>query len=170
MKQAISGVTDPETTEVTVMIVWPTIAATSLGRSLGRLYAIRSGFGRTVTFGRIFVLLSIPVALGLFFFMLLPGIGRRYRLTNRRMLIEHALSGKAISWVALEDFDGIRIEVLPGQEWHAAGEMIFLKGQVESFRLHGVSRPESFRQTCLKVRQAYVAVKKIREHEAAATA
>ena len=170
MKQAISGVTDPETTEVTVMIVWPTIAATSLGRALGRLYAIRSGFGRAVTFGRIFVLLSIPVALGLFFFMLLPGIGRRYRLTNRRVLDEHALSGKAIRWVALEDFDGIRIEVLPGQQWHAAGEMIFLKGQVESFRLHGVSRPESFRQTCLKVRQAYVAVKKIRQQEAAATA
>jgi hypothetical protein len=170
MKQAISGVTAPEAAEVTVMIVWPTIAATSLGRALGRLYSIRAGFGRVVTFGRIFVLLSIPVALGLFFFLLLPGIGRRYRLTNRRVIIEHALSGKPDRWVALEDFDGIRIEVLPGQEWHAAGEMIFLKGQVESFRLHGVSRPESFRQTCLKVRQAYVSVKKIREHEAAVSA
>jgi len=29
---------------------------------------------------------------------------------------------------------------------------------VETLRLSGVSRPESFRQTCLKVRQSYVSV------------
>ena len=168
MKQAIAGVTAPVANEVTVMIVSPTIAATSLGRALGRLYSIKAGFSPSLTLGRLFVLLSIPVALPLFFFMLLPGVGRRYRLTNRRVIIEHALSGKADRWVSLEDFDGIRIEVLPGQEWHAAGEMIFLKGQIETFRLHGVSRPEPFRQTCLKTRQAYVSVKQIRAHEAAA--
>jgi hypothetical protein len=53
------------------------------------------------------------------------------------------------------------VDVRPGQEWYPAGDLIFKKGQVETFRLPGVSRPESFRQTCLKARQSFDAVKKL---------
>ena len=40
MKQAIAGVAPTEFDEVTMMVVWPSIAATAIGRFCGRLYAI----------------------------------------------------------------------------------------------------------------------------------
>lgn len=160
MKQAISGVAPPETSEVTIMTVYPTIAAHPLGQTIGRMCMNRSGFGTFFTLGKLFALLSIPVAMGLFFFDLLPFVGRRYRLTNRRVIVEIALPVKEERSVSLADFDAIDVVVLPGQEWYPAGELIFRKGTLESFRLSGVSRPETFRQTCLKAQRAAVGVKK----------
>jgi hypothetical protein len=46
--------------------------------------------------------------------------------------------------------------VRPGQEWYQAGDLIFRKGAVETLRLEGVSRPETFKRTCLKARMGYV--------------
>lgn len=139
------------------MTVWPTIAATGLGRFLGRLYAIRLGIG-WLTLGKIIALLSIPVAMPLFFAMLLPPMARRYRLTNRRVAIEKGLRGAAERWVELSRFDAIDVIVRPGQAWYPAGDLVFRNGQVETFRLVGVSRPETFKRTCLKARQGYVSV------------
>jgi hypothetical protein len=160
MKQAISGVSPPEASEVTIMTVYPTIAAHPMGHTIGQLCMNRTGFGTFFTLGKLFALLSIPVAMGLFFYDLLPYIGRRYRLTNRRVIVETALPVKDERSVSLADFDTIEVAVLPGQAWYPAGELIFRKGQIESFRLSGVSRPETFRQTCLKAQRAAVGVKK----------
>jgi hypothetical protein len=82
----------------------------------------------------------------------------RYRLTNRRVIVERGINPKIEQYVDLNRFDTIDVEVDPGQEWYAAGDLIFRRGPVETLRLSGVSRPESFRQTCLKVRQSYVSV------------
>ncbi len=87
MKQAIAGVAPSQSQEVTVTIEWPTIAATGLGRFLGRLYAIRAGFW-IITVGRLFMGLTLPLGLFLFFWMLAPWKVRRYRLTNRRVIVE----------------------------------------------------------------------------------
>jgi hypothetical protein len=166
MKQAIAGVAPPELSEVTIMTVWPSIAATGLGRFLGRRYESRVGIGNILTIGNIWKIASIPVALGIFFVMLLvPGMNRRYRLTNRRLAIENGLSPKVESAVALADFDTIDIEYLPGQEWYPCGEMIFRKGKIETFRLSAVPRPESFRQVCLKTQRAYSSVKEALAHQ-----
>ncbi len=63
--------------------------------------------------------------------------------------------------VPLDRFDSVHIEVQPGQEWFKAGDLVFTKGQVETFRLAGVSRPEAFRTTCMKSHLAYVGVKSL---------
>jgi serine protease Do len=55
--------------------------------------------------------------------------------------------------------DAIDLVVQPGQEWYDCGDLVFRRGPIETLRLSGVSRPEPFRQTCLKVRQSYVSVK-----------
>ena len=69
-------------------------------------------------------------------------------------------------YVDLDRFDAIDVAVSPGQEWYAAGDLVFRRGAIETLRLPGVSRPESFRQTCLKARQAYVAVASAQGHAA----
>jgi hypothetical protein len=180
MKQAIAGVMPPEEGEVTIMSVWPSLAALEGGRFFGRLYGNRAGFtlaGIPITVGRIIALLSIPFILPIFFLTLLPCLifvpkwgpiprvyvsnswAKRYRLTNRRLIIER-LSGEEESSVALDNFDAIDVVVLPGQAWYPAGELVFRKGKVETFRLSGVPRPETFRQTCLKAQLAHTTVKK----------
>ena len=55
---------------------------------------------------------------------------------------------------------GDKVVIRPGQEWYPAGDLIFRKGKIETFQLQGVRRPETFRQTIMKTRDAYVGVKK----------
>jgi hypothetical protein len=158
MKQAISGVAPPDLGEVTVMTVWPSIAANPVGRALGRMYAIRAGLGNFLTIGKLMMALTIPVALGLYFFRLAPFACRRYRLTNRRVLILNGPTGVAERAIGLDEFDTVDLVVLPGQEWYKAGELIFRRGTIEALRLRGVSRPETFRQTCLKAQRSRAGV------------
>ena len=70
--------------------------------------------------------------------------------------------------VQLDRFDDVRVDVQPGQAWYHAGDLVFLQGDVETFRLPGVSRPEAFRACCLKARHSYVGVQKVKERQLAA--
>jgi hypothetical protein len=67
---------------------------------------------------------------------------------------------KPSQYVDLDRFDSIEVVVHPGQEWYPAGDLIFRKGKIETFQLKGVRRPETFRQTIMKARDAFVGVKK----------
>ena len=181
MAQPIAGVVSDQEKEVTVMTVWPSIAAFGYGRWWGRLYENKVGFtlfNVPITLGNIAALLSIPFILPLYFHMLIPklpfvvfGIHNpwclRYRLTNRRVIVEQAFGGGEQGSVALDRFDAIDVEVQPGQGWYPAGDLVFRKGQVETFRLLGVPRPEGFRHACLKAGQGFVGVQQAREIGAA---
>ena len=164
IKQAIAGVAPPELGEVTVMTIWPSIGGTPAGRALGRLYEIRLGLGDILTVGNLIALASIPVALGLFALKFAPFICRRYRLTNRRLIVEKGLQPADERSVDLDDFDAIDLDILPGQAWYPVGELIFRRGPIETLRLSGVSRPETFRQTCLKAQRSFVGVQRARGH------
>ena len=163
MKQAIAGVTTPDQKEATVMTVWPSVAAMSLGGMplglmLGRLYAIETG-AYIFTVGNLLCLLTIPLALVLYFKRVGPFVGRRYRVTNRRVVVERGLNCKEEKAIPLDHFDEIEIVVRAGQEWYTAGDLVFRQGNVERFLLEGVSRPEAFRNVCIKARNGYVGVK-----------
>lgn len=156
-QQAVAGVVAPSVAEATVMTVWPSVASTGLGQMLGRLYRLKGGVG-PLSVGRMALLATIPVGLMLYLSMRLPWAIRRYRLTNRRVMIERGINPKVEQYVDLDRFDAVDVVVSPGQEWYAAGDLVFRRGQIETLRLPGVSRPESFRRTCLEARQAYVSV------------
>lgn len=185
MKQAIAGVAPPESGEVTIMTVWPSLASRPMGRWWGRMYLKGGGFtccGIPVTVGRMIALASIPAILPPYFLMLLPCLVfipklgpiprvfipnpfcRRYRLTNRRVIIEDG-TGVEQSSVSLDDFDSVEVEVLPGQEWYPAGELVFRHGKVETFRLSGVPHPQGFRHTCIKAQLAHSTVQHAVSHQ-----
>ena len=153
-QQPVAGAAPSAAGEVTVMTVFPTLGASGAGRLMGRLCGIRTGIG-FFTLGKLFALLLIPVAIPLFALSLLPGVIRRYRLTNRRIVVQKGLQSIDERWVDFDRFDSIDIEVLPGQEWYPAGDLIFRRGAIETFRLQGVSRPETFRHTCLAARRGF---------------
>ncbi len=173
MIQPIAGVAPTQFQEVTVMTVWPSLSATGFGRLWGRLFAIEVGFplfGVPLTIGRLMALASIPFMLALYFLMRLPRfpgviIGIKnpfcwvYRLTNRRVVVENPF-GAEIKSVSLDRFDAIDIVVEPGQAWFKAGDLVFRQGAVETFRILGVPRPDTFRHTCLKANMSFVGVQK----------
>jgi len=159
MKQAIAGVMPAQVGEATIMTVWPSVAATGIGRFFGRLFLIRAGVG-FLTVGNLIALASIPIMLFLYFWRKVPLWVERYRLTNRRVIVERGVKGRIQQFVDLDRFDAIEVVVHPGQEWYPAGDLIFRRGATETFTLRGVLRPETFRQTCLKAHQAYVGVRK----------
>ena len=181
MSQAIAGVVPDTEKEVTVMTVWPSLGAMAYGRWWGRRFANSFGIsilGIPCTLGRILALVSIPFILPFYFLMVLPRLPfvvfgivnpfcRRYRLTNRRIVVEHAFGGGEQQSVSLDRFDSVEIEVLPGQEWYPAGDLIFRNGQIETFRLSGVPHPEAFRSTCLKTHAGFVGVQQARDIGAA---
>jgi membrane protein YdbS with pleckstrin-like domain len=169
MKQAIAGVTPLSEREVTVMTVWPSVAAMQLlalpvGRWLGKAYGCKAG-AYIFTLGNLCCLLAIPAALVLYAKRIGPFVATRYRVTNQRIVVERGLSSKEERSIGLDKFDKIDVQVQPGQEWYDAGDLIFSHAGVERFRLEGVSRPQAFRSVCWKSHQAFTGVRKAMERE-----
>jgi len=81
------------------MVVWPSIGAYSLGRLVGRLCDMRIGYGFFML-GKLFALLTIPLSLAVYAWKILPFICPRYRLTNRRIVIQKGYSAKDVKSVA----------------------------------------------------------------------
>jgi hypothetical protein len=181
MKQAIAGVAPDTLSEVTIMTVWPSLGATAYGRWWGRRFANKVGltvFGIPLTIGRLMAVVSIPFILPLYFHMLVPRLPlvvagwpnaacRRYRLTNRRVVVEQPFGGGEQQSVSHDRYDSVTLEVQPGQEWYPCGDLVFRNGQIETFRLLGVPHAEPFRHTCLKARQVHAGVVKARAAGAA---
>ncbi len=147
--------------ESTIATIWPTIGATVAGRWVGRLAGFAPSWDFFRLMGKALAAATIPVALVVFFWQLMPFVSRRYRLTNRRIVIDKGLKPVEGSSIALEAFDAIDVELRPGQDWLHCGEMIFRREGQEVFRLSGVGRPEVFRQACLKARTALVATQQV---------
>ena len=154
--------------ETTLSTRWPTIAATAAGRLVGRLAGVEIGWGRVFTVGTLLAVATVPLSLAVFAWQLMPFVARRYRLTNRRVVIQKGLSAVDGEAVGLDEFDAIDVEILPGQAWFHAGDLVFRRRDEEVFRLRGVSRPEPLRQSCLKARTAMVSVRDVLEKQAAA--
>lgn len=154
-----------KTGETTIMTVWPSVAMYGLGRFLGGLYSIRFPDVYIFRLGHLIALKAIPISLVLYFMRVAPFIGKRYTLTNRRVVVQRGIQAVDDKSVELDRFDSITVDVLPGQEWYDAGDLVFKQGTVETFRLAGVSRPETFRQTILKARMAHAGVKQARERQ-----
>ena len=141
-------------TESTLTVRWPTITATTPGRLVGRAAALGPGFGTIVTLGVLLSVVTLPISLAVYAWQLMPFVARRYRLTNRRIVIQRGLTPVEGASIAYEDFDALEVETLPGQAWLHAGDLVFRRDGQEVFRLSGVSRPEVFRQVCLDAQNA----------------
>ena len=166
MVTPIAGLAPPQLAEVPSMTVWPTIGSTRIGRLVGQLCGIGWGWG-FFTLGKLLAIVTIPLSLAVFAWLLVPGAARRYRLTNRRIVVQHGLSGKEVRAIGLDEFDAIEEEVLPGQAWLYCGDLRFLQGGHEVFRLASVSRPAVFRQICLKARTALLSVREVTRQQQA---
>ena len=167
MHHPIAGVTPSELAEVTCKVVWPTIGALRAGRFVGRLAAVRLGWGEFFTLGKLLVVATIPISVAVFGWQLMPRVCRRYALSNRRIIIRKGLMPVDERWIGLDEFDTVEVEVLPGQQWLHAGELIFKHAGSEVLRLSGVSRPEVFQHVCQTARTALISVRDVVQQQMA---
>jgi hypothetical protein len=157
--------------EATMKTIWPSIGAKAPGRIVGLMAGFTPPGDRFRILGRLGAAVSIPLALCVYAWMRMPGVIRRYRITNHRLLVLAGLSMRVKTELNLDAFDSIRIEVLSGQAWLNAGDLVFSSQGQDLLRLPGVGRPEVFRMACLKAQAALVAVDRVlQEQQAAASA
>ena len=150
---AISGVS--ASTEAEIMTVYPSIAATGVGRALGSLYdAVPLRIMGLKLSHLLFVLPTAPIAVLLYFMQKAPG--QKYVLTNRSFQIWYALGSRKITQVPLIDVTDVVVRQLAGQAFYKAADLVLIggKGNDEIMTLPGVPYPAIFRQTILEARDA----------------
>jgi len=167
MKQPIAGLVPADVGEATVIVRFPCIGSTPLGRLVGKMCGFYPPWDRFRLLSKLLALAAIPLGLVAYFARIMPGTARRYRLTNRRVMVQKGLRPREERSIGLDQFDVVDIVVQPGHEFHHAGDLVFRRGGQEVFRLPAVSRPEPFRAACLKVRAAMLAVREVTSTAAA---
>jgi hypothetical protein len=148
---AIAGVS---TGPAFIMTVYPSIAATGIGKILGRLYgSIPVRIGGIKLSHLLFCLPTAGFAAVGYFLMKLSG--EVYALTTRSVQLRKSLGNRLIREVPLSSIDQVVIRQEPGQEFYPAADIYLLnKAGQTIMTLPGVPRAEVFRQTILEARSA----------------
>lgn len=162
-KQPILGVSASHENVVTT--TWPSVAAQGIGRFLGMLMDLSPAkipFTNIPITNAIFAPLTAPLfALG---YVSEKVLGKKYVVTNRAVQIWSSISTHMDGEVSLSDVVDVEIVVQPGQAFFHAGDVQLIGANgTPALTLKGVNRPDVFKQTILKARDA-------RTHVAAALA
>lgn len=144
-KQVVTGVVPPQLDEALIRETWPSLAFSPLAGLAEKLT-------RTIILAPLgWLLLLLP-----FLRRVMPGIARRYTLTNRRLMIRVGLKPVPKESVDLADIDDVRLQEGSYHEFYRAGTLeVYSKGKVV-MTLPAVPGPEAFRQAILQACNAWV--------------
>jgi Bacterial PH domain len=93
---------------------------------------------------------------GVYFGKLLPLVGKRYTLTNRRLMLRRGWKCSVAKEVALADIDEVRVVPDANSNFFRAANLeIVSKGHVV-MTLAGVPEPDGFREAVLNAQSAWV--------------
>jgi hypothetical protein len=157
--QAISGVSAG--TEAEIMTAYPSLAATGMGRAVGRLCG-----GVLITHGiswpRLLItlplwLVVVPIAgtIGLILYFVTKMTGQRFVLTNRALQVRQMIGVRLNGQAPLADIKSVEIDEQAGQAFYKAADLLIKGGDGKTIlRLEGVQRPAVLRQTILEARDA----------------
>jgi hypothetical protein len=144
--QVITGVMPPLLGEARIREAFPSVASAP---------AV-AGLGRALTATVVLAPLGWLVMSAVYFGKLLPFVGRRYTLTNRRIMIRTVWKGAALKEVALADVDDVRVVTDANSDFFRAANLeIVSKGQV-ALTLPGVPEPEGFKHAIINSCNAWV--------------
>lgn len=137
-----------------VATAWPSVSRFAVARLLGRGYAVDEPRWYFLSPGNLLALLTIPVAAALYLLKLAPFVCRRYVLTDSVVVVTQGIMQRAAESVAHDAYDAIDVEILPGQAWYDAGDLVFRRNGEQVLRLAAVASPEMFRRTIWEVRES----------------
>ena len=144
--QVITGVMPPQLGEARIREAFPSVASKPAVASLGRTLT------RTIVLAPLAWLLMAPVYFG----KLLPFVGRRYTITNRRVMVRTLWKAAVLKEIALADIDEVRVVLDANSDFFRAANLeIVSKGQV-ALTLPGVPEPEGFRHAIVNACNAWV--------------
>jgi hypothetical protein len=138
--QAVTGLMPPQLGEAVIREEWPTIIGSSVPgvAAVGRLAALLSD---TIILRPIAWLLLLPLLVK----RVTPFIGKKYRLTNKRLMMIRFGSKVPYREVSLADIETVKMDPASYQEYFRCATLdVISNGQV-AMRLRGVRDPESFR-------------------------
>ena len=107
---------------------------------------------RPAIFYTIVFFLLLPV----YFLKVLPVVGKRYALSNRRLMVQRGLTRKVSHEIALADIDDVRVVTASQNGFFRSATLeVVSKGQV-ALKLDGVPEPETFRRAIVNAYKAWV--------------
>ncbi len=145
---AVTGMMPPQMAEAIIREVCPSVIGSRAAAPVGRLIQVLSD---TIVLRPLAWLLLLP----LFVKNITPFLGKRYRLTNRRLMILRFGLQKPYREIALADIETLRLEPDSSNSYFRAANLeVVSKGQV-AMHLLGVREPESFRLAILNACNAW---------------
>jgi hypothetical protein len=145
-QQPVTGVVPPQHAEAKIREAWPSVARSPAVANLGRLLT------RTIVLAPLaWLLMSL-----LYFAKVMPVTGRRYTLTNRRLMIRKGWSGKVGGEVPLAEIDELEVRTDANSDFFRAGTLEVISGGQVRLRLPGTPEPEAFRVAVLNACNAWV--------------
>jgi hypothetical protein len=149
-QQAVTGLVPPQQGEAMIRDVWPSVVGSS-----AFLAPLAARLSDTIVLRPLaWLLLLLP-----FLKKITPFLGKRYILTNRRLMLVRFGRRNPYREIALADIQDVRVQ--PGTldaYFRAATLEVVSKGQV-ALHLYGVYEPESFRLAILNACQAWAPTK-----------
>lgn len=153
-KQVVTGVVPPQLGEAVIRVAWPGVTGTFPG-----IAVLAKWLQKTILLAPIGWLLLLP----LFVKKIAPFLGKRYVLTNRRLMIVRFGSKKPYREVKLEDIDkdGVQLPAGSCDEFYRTGTLEIVQNGQVVMRLRGVPEPEGFRIAVLNACKAWATPKHV---------
>lgn len=145
MKQAVAGLTAPETEEARIREVWPSVARVPAVANLGKL------LNNTIILAPLGWLLMSAV----YFSKVLPIVGVRYTLTNRRLMIRQGWKGTPRQEVPLSEIDDVQLDPATVDNFFRSADLTILRAGSSPLTLKAVPDAEAFRHAILDARNAW---------------
>lgn len=131
--------------ETRIREVWPTVARAPAIAGLGKLLT------KTIVLAPLgWLVMSI-----VYFGKVLPIIGIRYRLTDKRLTIARGWSAKASQAVALSDIDDVQLDPASVDYFFRSADLKIISGGNVAMTLSAVPDAEAFRHAILDARNAW---------------
>lgn len=152
MTDAVAPATPPVTQAATppkealLRTAWPAVTRMPAVATLGRLLL------KPVVTAPLAGLLLAP----LYFGKAVPGIGRRYVLTTRRVMVQGGLLWRPVQEIALADIDEVVVRTDANSAFYGAAHLDLVSNGAVKLSLPGVSGAEAFRQAILNACMAWV--------------
>jgi hypothetical protein len=125
--------------------VYPTVARVPAISGLGKL------LNNTIILAPLgWLLMSIP-----YFSKVLPFVGIRYRLTDKKIAIARGWSGSISQAVALGDIDDVKLDPASVDQFFRSADLQIISGGKVEMTLKAVPDAESFRHAILDTRNAW---------------
>jgi uncharacterized membrane protein YdbT with pleckstrin-like domain len=133
--QPVTGVVPPQVEEALIRDAWPSVT----------LFAAPAALGKSLILSIFLAPLGWFLLLPLYFSKVMPFLARRYRLTNRRLMICRGLQAVPSQEVELSRIDDVRLQENSYDRFYRAGTLEIISGGQVVMSLPACSFPDAFR-------------------------